>query len=80
MDRLWAYARAFKKPRAMIAYLRHDKLHEFDAARLDEIDTEAQDIIDGIRTCDYTPRPSTAACGYCPYRVICPDAVNRDAS
>lgn len=77
---LWAYARAFKKPRAMIAYLRHDKLHEFDAARLDEIDTEAQDIIDGIRTCDYTPRPSTAACGYCPYRVICPDAVNRDAS
>lgn len=77
---LWAYARAFKKQRALIAYLRHDKLYEFDAARLAELDDEAQAIIGGIRSCDYTPRPSTAVCGYCPYRTICPAAVNRDAN
>ena len=71
---LWAYARAFNKPRALIAYLRHDKLHEFDAARLTELDAEANALIGGILKCDYTPRPSPAACGYCPYRTICPSA------
>lgn len=71
---LWAYARAFNKPRALIANLRHDRLHEFDAARLAELDAEAHELIGGIRSCDYTPRPSPAACGYCPYSTICPSA------
>ena len=68
---LWAYARAFDKPRALIAYLRLDKLHEFDAVQLREIDAEALRLIDDIRNGDYTPKPSAETCGWCSYRTFC---------
>jgi len=31
----------------------------------------------GIRARDYTPRPDPVACGYCPFRDICPSSVAR---
>jgi CRISPR/Cas system-associated exonuclease Cas4 (RecB family) len=31
----------------------------------------------GIRARDYTPRPEYVACGYCPFRDICPSSVAR---
>ncbi|MBK9768821.1 MAG: PD-(D/E)XK nuclease family protein [Chloracidobacterium sp.] len=56
----------------MIAYLRLDKLHEFDAVQLREIDAEALRLIDDIRNGDYTPKPSAETCGWCSYRTFCP--------
>jgi CRISPR/Cas system-associated exonuclease Cas4 (RecB family) len=31
----------------------------------------------GIRSRDYTPRPDYLACGYCPFRDICPSSAAR---
>jgi CRISPR/Cas system-associated exonuclease Cas4 (RecB family) len=31
----------------------------------------------GIRARDYTPKPEYVACGYCPFRDICPSSVAR---
>jgi DNA helicase-2/ATP-dependent DNA helicase PcrA len=31
----------------------------------------------GIRARDYTPKPTTMACTYCPFRDICPSSVAR---
>ncbi|CAN5559365.1 hypothetical protein BH10ACI3_BH10ACI3_10170 [soil metagenome] len=70
---LWAYAAALDKPTAYLAYLRHDTLHGFSREDLDAIAVEAISILDGISRGDHAPKPSAAACGYCPYKMICKD-------
>jgi ATP-dependent helicase/nuclease subunit A len=70
---LWAYARAFEKQRAVLAYLRHDEVREFDASRLDEIEQEALGMIARIRAGDYAPEPEPEKCSRCRYLAICPD-------
>ncbi len=68
---LWAYARLLEKPRAFIAYLRKNELHEFTESKLAEIEKEGMALIERIRTADYTAAPSEHACGNCAFREIC---------
>jgi DNA helicase-2/ATP-dependent DNA helicase PcrA len=48
-----------------------------DAARLDRARGKIATAAAGIRARDYTPRPETMACTYCPYREICPASAVR---
>jgi len=68
---LWAYARALGKPRAFIAYLRHNVLHEItaeDLARFDRIGTE---LIERLKAGDFSAKPSPETCGRCNFNPIC---------
>ncbi len=68
---LWAYAQGFEKKKAAIAYLRHNALHWFDSADLQEIGSDADRLLTGIRNADYRPDPSVKKCTRCPYVPIC---------
>jgi len=68
---LWAYAEAFKRPRALIAYLQHDKLHEWNSAEIAEIGAEAAAVFERIRRADYAATPSPAKCEWCPFEKVC---------
>jgi DNA helicase-2/ATP-dependent DNA helicase PcrA len=48
-----------------------------DTARLDKARERIGTAAAGIRARDYTPRPETMACTYCPYREICPSSAVR---
>ena len=45
--------------------------------RLDKARERIATAAAGIRARDYTPRPETMACTYCPYREICPSSAVR---
>jgi ATP-dependent helicase/nuclease subunit A len=64
---LWAYAAATQKPTAHIAYLRHDRVHTFDSQALSSIHQEAESLIHSIQNGYFSPTPSLASCGTCPY-------------
>jgi ATP-dependent helicase/nuclease subunit A len=68
---LWAYAEALNKPKAYIAYLRHDTLHEFGQEELMKIKTEAAKLLEGVFTGNYEPKPSEVNCGRCVFNTIC---------
>jgi ATP-dependent helicase/nuclease subunit A len=68
---LWAYAEALAKPKAYLAYLRHDVLHEFGPEELMKIKTEAAILMDGIYTGNYEPKSSEPVCSYCVFNTIC---------
>ncbi|WP_204139091.1 exodeoxyribonuclease V subunit beta [Halomicronema sp. CCY15110] len=69
---LWAYSQATTKPNAHIAYLRHDRLHTFTPAQLSKLDTSASALVNGLLVQgDFTPTPSEANCGICPYIEVC---------
>lgn len=68
---LWAYAKYFEKPRAVIAFLNHCEAEIFEAAELKSIEAEAADLIGAISRGDYEPRPEVAKCRSCFYRQIC---------
>ncbi|MBV9214661.1 MAG: UvrD-helicase domain-containing protein [Acidobacteria bacterium] len=69
---LWAYQRALEKPRALIAYLRQDKVHEWTAAELTAIDADAKELVNRIRSGDYAATPSAKECSRCQFNSICP--------
>lgn len=48
-----------------------------DPARLDRARERIRSAAAGIRAREYTPRPDTMACTYCPYREICPSSAVR---
>jgi DNA helicase-2/ATP-dependent DNA helicase PcrA len=48
---------------------------EVDPARLEKARAKIATATAGIRARDYTPRPSAMACGYCPFRDICPSSL-----
>jgi DNA helicase-2/ATP-dependent DNA helicase PcrA len=48
-----------------------------DPARLDRARERIGSAAAGIRGRDYTPRPATMACTYCPFREICPSSAVR---
>jgi DNA helicase II / ATP-dependent DNA helicase PcrA len=50
---------------------------EVDPARLEKARERIATAAAGIRARDYTPRPSTMACTYCPFRDICPSSAAR---
>ena len=68
---LWAYARATQRPLAHIAYLRHDHVHTFNAAALQEVQEDAVIAVNHILRGEFAPTPSEESCGICPYAVMC---------
>jgi DNA helicase-2/ATP-dependent DNA helicase PcrA len=48
---------------------------EVDPARLAKARRKIATAAAGMRARDYTPKPDRMACGYCPYREICPSSV-----
>ncbi|MEO8462758.1 MAG: PD-(D/E)XK nuclease family protein, partial [Chloroflexota bacterium] len=48
-----------------------------EPGRLAAARTRIESAADGIRARDYTARPDTMACTYCPYREICPSSAAR---
>jgi DNA helicase II / ATP-dependent DNA helicase PcrA len=48
---------------------------DVEPARLERARAKIATAAAGIRARDYTPRPSSMACGYCPFRDICPSSV-----
>ncbi|HSU26109.1 MAG TPA: PD-(D/E)XK nuclease family protein, partial [Pyrinomonadaceae bacterium] len=68
---LWAYAFALDKPKAYIAYLRQQKLHEYTADQLSHAKSEAKKAVGGIATGNFVSTPTESGCRRCPYCVIC---------
>jgi ATP-dependent helicase/nuclease subunit A len=68
---LWAYAQATDSKTAHIAYLRHDYLHTFSAAELEETGKEVEILVKQILDGDYCAISSDRNCSYCPYWEIC---------
>jgi DNA helicase-2/ATP-dependent DNA helicase PcrA len=50
---------------------------EVEPERLEKARTKIAGAAAGIRARDYTPKPGTLACTYCPFRGICPSSVVR---
>ncbi|MEO7665164.1 MAG: PD-(D/E)XK nuclease family protein, partial [Candidatus Limnocylindrales bacterium] len=48
-----------------------------EPARLDKAREKIDAAAAGIRARDYTPKPTTMACTYCPFREICPSSAAR---
>lgn len=74
---LWAYAKAFDKQRAFIAYLRCDKLHEWSGESFAALDAAAHALAERILAGDHTATPSETVCTYCPFKTICPESLVR---
>ena len=72
---LWAYATALNKKRALIAYLRHSRLHEYTVEELAAADL-ANESVCGITAGQFTGKPTKTACGRCSYASICDEVVN----
>lgn len=70
---LWAYARAFEKPRAFIAYLRTGVLHEFRSENLDAIQKDAEIILERMKSGYITASSSQKNCERCTYSAVCDD-------
>jgi ATP-dependent helicase/nuclease subunit A len=68
---LWAYAQATDSKTAHIAYLRHDYLHTFSTAELEETGKEVEILVKQILDGDYSAISSDRNCSYCPYGEIC---------
>ncbi len=68
---LWAYASALQSDRAYIAYLRHSQVHTFDRETLQKTEAEAKDLVQGILSADFTPKPHPQTCKVCTYQTIC---------
>ncbi|MDB9494550.1 UvrD-helicase domain-containing protein [Spirulina major CS-329] len=68
---LWAYSRATPKPHAHIAYLRHDHLHSFTPQDLENVDHEAQAMIQQLAQGNFTATPERDRCSHCPYSTGC---------
>lgn len=71
---LWAYARAFGRRSAYIAYLRFAELHQWKDEEFTRIESEAEKLIGRILSGDHRATPSVRVCSVCPYRLICGDA------
>ena len=50
---------------------------EVEPARLEKARAKIATAAAGIRSRDYTPKPSVLACTYCPFRDICPSSAAR---
>jgi ATP-dependent helicase/nuclease subunit A len=68
---LWAYAEAFKKEKAYVAYLRHNKLIEYTCDELARSREDAHLMLDKIAGGVFEATPSEKACSACAYRSIC---------
>jgi ATP-dependent helicase/nuclease subunit A len=72
---LWAYARGLSKRRAVVAYLRHERVHEFCSDDMAMAEPLAEEVVNGIRSGRFDPTPSVTTCAKCEYAVICDEAI-----
>ena len=72
---LWAYAEALNKPKAYLAYLRHNTLHEFGPEELAETRTDAAQLLEGVKNANYDAKPSAVNCTHCVFTSICDASV-----
>ena len=75
---LWAYATALRKPRAVVAYLRHARTHEYTEPELQAAASRAQEVAAGIIAGSYPAKPSERACYGCLYGKLCDERVQLD--
>jgi ATP-dependent helicase/nuclease subunit A len=68
---LWVYAKALNKPRAYVAYLRQQKLHEYSVEELAKAECSAVAAVAGVASANFKSTPSEKVCGACSYRSIC---------
>jgi ATP-dependent helicase/nuclease subunit A len=68
---LWAYAKALKKPRAVVAYLRHNDTYTFSEGELMQAEKRANRVLAGIADGDFDATSSRESCGVCAYTSIC---------
>jgi ATP-dependent helicase/nuclease subunit A len=68
---LWAYATALDKPKAYIAYLRQQKLHEYTIDELSHAQNAAKTAVAGIASGNFVSTPTESSCLRCAYCVIC---------
>jgi ATP-dependent helicase/nuclease subunit A len=71
---LWAYSRATGKPNAHLAYLRHDRLHTFNSATLNELEGQIYSLVDALTKENFIPTPSKVSCQICPYKEVCEES------
>jgi ATP-dependent helicase/nuclease subunit A len=70
---LWAYAQAARVPRAYVAYLRHDMLHEYTPDQLKSAGSRALGLLQRIQQSDFEATPSEPACRHCIFSPMCPE-------
>ncbi|GGL19003.1 UvrD-helicase domain-containing protein [Deinococcus radiotolerans] len=70
LPQLALYAHRLGATRAALAYLRHDRLHEFGETDLQRGLALVQDAVRRIQEHDFGPSPSPA-CRYCSFRGVC---------
>lgn len=68
---IWVYARAMKKPRGILAFLKNNQVREFGPADLEIAGEDAMKLIEGIRNGEYDAKPSPAKCVRCNFYAIC---------
>ncbi|UBF30457.1 UvrD-helicase domain-containing protein (plasmid) [Kovacikia minuta CCNUW1] len=73
---LWAYAKATGREVAHLAYLRHDKVHTFNATDFAALQQEAEAMVEAISTGHYLPQPTATSCRDCPYLDLCEHGVH----
>lgn len=71
---MWAYAAAFEKPRAFVAFLRQKKLVEIDKTELATAGETARELIAEIQSANYPARPAISVCKTCRYSPICEES------
>src|SRR5690606_784116 len=69
---LWAYARAFAKQRAVLAYLRPNEVRQLHSARPADIEREAESMLARIRAAAPAPIPEPIKCSRCRSLQTCP--------
>lgn len=62
------YAHEMKVNTAIIAYLRHEKVHEYSAEELESAMEDVHEVIAGIEENRFEAAPSEQSCSWCPYQ------------
>lgn len=68
---LWAYQQATRKTKALLAYLRHNQVYQYEDHYLNNLTEHAEVLVSQISKGNYSPTPGPESCGICPYTEIC---------
>ena len=68
---LWIYAKAFNKPRAVIAYLSQSQTHTYSPSEMADAGKRAMRSAAGIAAGSFDSTPSAIACRRCSFAAIC---------
>lgn len=70
-SQLALYLDATGASQASLAYLRHDHLHDFTDAELDNARRATQRMVAGVQALAFDPDPHPERCGFCAFRQVC---------